>query len=363
MQRTTPSNQAVAIRARRRRLVRALALTGAAGLALPVAVATSASAAPAALRITSSVGVTGLPPAGLESPVIAAEAPDGAVYVASITGGKQTVWDSPLAGKAHIADRVTGVGVITAIAADASYLYVGTAKSVTSYRRTNGALTHRWTFKSQQSVSQVAVAGDRVWALLTVAGNVSGPSALAEFDPSSAVRVRAVNGLVDTYAIAPTSTGVDYVTARSSTIVHLGNDGTRTTAKTHLTVNQTLSGPAAIQAELVHGNTLLLSFAAGQGLDASLFGYNATTLAGPGKPADFSAVSLLGNTSLGLLDTPGAGIVGCKSPINQCIVRYGSTGSVGAALTLPYSETSGPLGPFPAVVGVSKAVLHVVRIG
>lgn len=334
----------------------------AASLALPVG---TASASPAPLHISSTIGVPGSVPAGRFGPPIAAEAPDGVVYVATVAGGGQSVDVFSTTGARHLADRVTGVGAITALAADATRLYVGTDHSVSAYLRSNGGLAQRWLFSpGPRALSQVAVAGNRVWGVFTPHGATPTTSSLVELDPTSPVRVATINGVSDLVTIAAAPTAIYYVTAKSSTIVRLTNAGVRTTAKTHLTVNQTLSGPAAVQAEVLQGNHLIVRFAAGQGLDAVTYVYNATTLAGPGKPAGFNAGSLLGNTSLGLLETAAPDDLGCTSTEHPCLIRYavGSGGAVAPALVLPYDGASAPLGPFPAVVVTSGTHQRVLRI-
>jgi hypothetical protein len=341
-----------------------LAITAvAATLALP---AGTASAAPAPLHIASTVAVPGVAPSGPAGPAVSAEAPDGSVYVASLAGGQQSVYVVSTTGVVHLADRVTGVGAITAVAADASYLYVGSAHAVTAYLRSNGGLAQRWTFSpSPRAVSQVAVAGNRVWGLLTPHGNTTS-SSLVELDPTSPVRVATVNGIQNALSIAATPSAVFYVTDTGSSFVRLTNAGVKTTAKTHLTVNQTLSGPSAVQAVLVQGNHLIVRFAAGQGLDAVTYVYNATTLAGPGSPAAFDAESSLGNTtSLGLLDVAAADSAPCPGGVHPCVVRYavGSGGPILPALTLPYEQAGAPLGPFAAVVATSGSHQSVLRIG
>jgi hypothetical protein len=333
--------------------------------ALSVSLAAPAVAAPTPLQITSVAAVRGTLPGGDLGQLVAAEAPDGAVYVASLADGKQTVWSVSTAGVVHLADRVTGVGAITALAVDSTYVYVGTPQAITAYSRSNGAFTRRWALSpTPRALSQLVVAGNRVWGLLTPLGFTRKPSSLVELDPTSPARVRTVNGINDVASIAAGPSAIFYVSDKSSTLVRLTNAGVRTSASTLLTVNLELSGPGAIQAELLQGNHVIVRFAAGQGLDAVTYVYNATTLAGPGGPGVFSALSTLGNTSLGLLEATAPGENGCPSTGHPCLERYavGSGGPIPPVLTLPYDEASAPLGPLAAVVVRTGSALHVLRI-
>ena len=119
------------------------------------------------------------------------------------------------------------------------------------------------------------------------------------------------NGVYDTFDLAPSSTGVYYVTNKDTTLVHLTNAGVAASAKTHLVVNQMLSGPSAVQALFVTGNAIVVDLSFGQGTDAEIYAYNATSLQGPGKGSAFSDGAILGATTAGLLvvANPEAGIL------------------------------------------------------
>ncbi|BEP12021.1 hypothetical protein acdb102_03320 [Acidothermaceae bacterium B102] len=341
------------------RILAALSLT-AATLAGTAASATAATP----LTVASTVGVPGTLPGGAFSQPLAAEAPDGTVFVVTSTSGGAAVYSVSPAGVVHLADKVTGP--VTALAADASTLYVGTRKAISSYQRSNGKLLRQWPLSpTPRGLSQLAVAGNRVWGLLTPVGIHPAPSSLVELDPTQAARVATVNGVADTERIAATTTGIEYVTAKSTTLVRRSNTGVVTSTKTLLAVNLSLSGPAAIQAEVVSAGRLFVKFSAGQGLDAVTYTYNATTLAGPLGPAAFNAEASLGVTmssGLGLLETAAPGDLPCTSGVHPCIARYGSGGVSGAALSLPYDEASAPLGPVAAVVVTKGTTQKVLRL-
>lgn len=336
-------------------------------LALPMLAMTPAAASPT-LHITSTVAVPGALNSSSTFQAISAEAPNGVVYVATRSGGKQTVWYAGVTGRAHLAATVTGQGEITALAADPTYLYVGTRLSITSYRRGTGAMVRRWPLSpTPRGLSQLAVAGNRVWGLLTPLGFTRKPSSMVELNPASATRVRTVNNVTDTFAIAANGSGIFYVTNRGGTIVHLTNAGVMTKAKTHLVVNQVLAGAAAVQALLVSGTKVVVRFDAGQGTDAGTYAYNTATLAGPGKRAMFNASSTLGKTRLGLLEVAD-GPEGDECPATitqQCLMHYGvgAGGGFGPALKIPYDLSGTPLGPDPALVVVAGSKVDLLRIG
>ena len=342
----------------------ALRCLAAIGLATAVVVPAGAATAAAPLTITSSVALPGTPPAGRLSPPVATEASDGTAYVAALTGAGQTVYAVSPAGVVHLLDKVTGVGAITTVAVDHADVYVGTRQAVTAYARGNGRLVRRWPLSpTPRGLSQLVVAGNRVWGLLTPVGFHRAPSSLVELDPTQQERVATVNGVADTLSIAATTTGIEYVTDKSSTLVRRTDAGVVTRTATLLAVNLNLSGPAAIQAAVISGSTLFVTFAAGQGLDAVTYTYNATTLAGPLGPNAFSVGASLGVTSLGTLAAGAAGGLPCTTTLTACLVRYGAHGTTGPTLTLPYDVSSAPLGPHASLVVTRGAAQRLLRIG
>ncbi len=350
----------------RSRRWRSLAAAAATATALPLLTVSSASAS-TGLHISSTVAIGGTLTSSSSYQAISAEGPNGTVYVATKTHGLQTVWVAGRTGPARPFRTITGQGVITALASDAAYLYVGTPRSISSYKRSTGALVRRWPLSSYpRSLSQVIVAGNRVWGLLTPLGYARKPSSMVEINPAATGRVRTLNGVPDTFSLAADSSGVYYVTNRSSQIIHLSNGGIMTTAKTHLAVDQQLAGPAAVQALLVAGKSVVVRFDAGQGTDAGTYAYKTSTLAGPGNRAKFNASSTLGNTRLGLLEVSN-GPEGDECPASttqQCLHRYGvgSGGAFGPALNIPYALSGTPMGPYPALVVVSGSKLHLLRV-
>lgn len=334
-----------------------LALTAATTLALPLG---TASATPA-LHITSTVTVPGAPGTGDEGQPVVAEAPDGTVYATTTSGKTQHVYSVTKTGVVHDILTRTGGDPIGELAADATYLYVGAPDGIMSYRRTTGVAVHRWALTAKPRVlTQIAVAGNRVWALQIPVGYHRAPSTLIEINPASATRVRTVNGVYDTTSIATSSSAVYFVTNRDSTLVRLSNSGVRTAAKTHLVVNQTLSGPSAIEAEAVVGNAFIVRYDFGQGEDASSYVYNATSLKGPGTMLPSFLGNELAGTSIGTLQLAGQ----CNVAGDECVSHYSLTsGAIGEKLILRYDEVSAPVGPSAALLVTKGKTVKVLRIG
>ncbi|HTC70012.1 MAG TPA: hypothetical protein VK662_10625 [Acidothermaceae bacterium] len=302
---------------------------------------------------------------GAQGGVVAAEGPDGAVFVAGAVVSPQIVWVVDRTSPAGVAEHVAGP--VTALAADTNNLYVGIGKSVYAYSRTTGALVHTWTQTALfGTVNQLAVAGNRLWGLYTApdAGPPVAPAALVEIDPSSNSVVRTVTGITGAFSMASSAAGVYYVTNSSSQVVEQTNDGHTTTAPTKQAVDLQLSGPSAIQAIAVVGGQLVLQHDAGQGLDAVLNTYDATSLAGPSAPIPFSAAEQLLSTPSGLFVVGNPDTGACTSGQQVCVRRFSlSGGNVGTGLALPDDTDASTLtGPDPTVVLGEGSDLHVLRI-
>jgi hypothetical protein len=367
---------------------------GGAGGSSPTGAASAApTQLPAASGSTASTGPTGLPVPGPNGPLaifadvpikaafstaqtglVAAEGPDGAVFVAGVAtqpAQPQVIWVVDGVQPAAVAEHVTGP--VTALAADTANLYVGIASSVYAYSRTTGALVHSWSPTASTGsgtqvtqVTQLAIAGDRLWGLLTSSDN--GPTAVAgslvEIDPTSTSIVRTISGITGAFSFAPGSAGVYYVTKQSTALVEQTNNGATASAPTHQAVNLELSGPSAIQAVAVVGDQVVLQHDAGQGLDAVLNTYDAGSLAGPSPSISFSAAEQLVSTPSGLFVIGNPDTGACAAGQQICVRRFSlSGGNVGASLALPDDTLATTLtGPYPSVVLGAGSDLHVLRI-
>jgi hypothetical protein len=300
--------------------------------------------------------------------LVASEGPDGAVFVAGVATSPQVIWVVDGAQPAAVAEHVTGP--VTALAADTANLYVGIASSVYAYSRTTGALVHRWSptalSGSVTQVTQLAMAGNRLWGLLTATddGATSAPGSLVEIDPTSTSIVRTISGITGAFSFAPGSAGVYYVTKQSSQLVELTNNGATASAPTHQAVDLQLSGPSAIQAVAVVGDKVVLQHDAGQGLDAVLNTYDGGSLAGPSPSISFSAAEQLVSTPSGLFVIGNPDTGACAAGQQSCVRRFSlSGGNIGASLALPDDTLATTLtGPYPTVVLGAGSDLHVLRI-
>jgi hypothetical protein len=296
----------------------------------------------------------------------AAEGPDGAVFVAGVSTSPQIVWAVDGISPAAVAEHVAGP--VTALAADGANLYVGVAQSVFAYSRTTGALVHRWSPSALSgTVTQLAIAGDRVWGLYTESddGPTGAPGGLVEIDPTSTSPVRTISGMTGAFSIAAGSSGVYYVTKQGSQLVEQTNNGDTVTVPTHQSVDLQLSGPSAIQAVAVVGGKVVLQHDAGQGLDAVLNTYDSGSLAGPSAPISFSAAEQLVSTPSGLFVIGNPDTGACAAGQQTCVRRFSLPGgNVGEPLALPDDTLAADVtGPYPTVVLGAGSDLHVLRIG
>jgi hypothetical protein len=296
----------------------------------------------------------------------AAEGPDGAVFVAGVATAPQIIWVVDGIKPAAVAEHVAAP--VTALAADADNLYVGVDDSVYAYSRTTGALVHRWSpTVLPGTVTQLAIAGDRVWGLFTEPddGPTGAPGGLVEIDPTSADPVRTVSGITGAFSIAAGTAGVYYVTKQSSQLVEQTNNGDSVSVPTHQSVDLQLSGPSAIQAVAVVGGQVVLQHDAGQGLDAVLNTYDAASLAGPSAPISFSAAEQLVSTPSGLFVIGNPDTGACTAGQQTCMRRFSlAGGNVGSPLGLPDDTLASVVtGPYPTVVLGAGSDVHVLRIG
>jgi hypothetical protein len=297
---------------------------------------------------------------------IGAEAPDGSVFAAF--GSQQSgAAVAPAGSPVYVVDGDQPAQIaehpaipVAALAADDTNLYVGGGSQILEYARATGALARIWSLA--QPVRLMAASAGQLWVVL---GSQTGSGLVVEIDPGASGVTTVGTDSANVTSIAAGPLGLYYVESGGATIVHITPEGTRHLAPTHQTVNQQLSGPAAVQAVSVIGDQLLLAFDAGQGLDSSSHTYDATTLAGPQASAPGSAGSNRAIDSLaGPVDRVSPGSSACSG--SGCVGRYNlATGAVTDAVTYPGSTELGPLlGPYPAVfVFPSSGPAYLDRIG
>ena len=283
---------------------------------------------------------------------IAAEAPDGSVFAAFSPQSNGT----PVASAGSAVYVVDGDGPVqvaehpsipvAALAADATYLYVGGGKQIIEYARATGSIARTVTLAAPVRV--MAAADGKLWAVL---GSVTGPGQVVEINPGSGTVTTVGTDTANVVDVAAGPLGLYYVESGGATIVRVNRNGTRLESSTNQTVNQQLSGPSAIQAISVIGNQLFVIHDAGQGLDSTSQTYDATTLACPQTNAPGIAGSNHAvDTLAGPMDLSAPDGSGCSG--KGCVGRYNlATGAITDAVTYPQSNHLGLLlGPYPAVI-------------
>ena len=315
------------------------------------------------LKVFADVAIKGAF-SSAETRLTVAQGPDGAIFVAGAAASPQIIWVVDGVGPAGIAEHVQGP--VTALAADAANLYVGVGQSVTAYSRTTGNVVRTWHPALPGTLTQLVVAGTKVWGLSTESADNSSGAAdgLIELDPSSSSPVRSVTGFAGAFSIAAGPSSVYYVTKQSSELVEQTNAGATITAPTNQQVNLQLSGPSAIQAVAVVDGQVIVQHDAGQGLDAQLNAYDATTLVGPTAQTNFSADEPLALTASGLFVVGNSDTAACTAGQTACVRRFSlSTGDMGDPLALPDDTIASTVtGPYPTVVLARGSDLHVLRI-
>lgn len=220
-----------------------------------------------------------------------AEAPDGTVFVG--TPGGDVLWTAKLGAAPAVAEHVPGG--VDALAADATYLYVASGHTVYAYARSTGDLVHQWTLPaSKDSVLSLVPTGSRLWVRMGLQASdppANATATLVELNKAGGgpLRQQTVPWTTD---LVGGPTGLYYVVS-SKTLVEQTDAGTTKSAPVNDPVNLELSGAYAIQAEAVDGNKLLVVHFAGQGLDAVLHTYDASTLVGPADATPYSAAAFL----------------------------------------------------------------------
>jgi hypothetical protein len=291
-------------------------------------------------------------------PTVAAEGPDGAVFVADPAGGVVDVVDGD--GPPAVAEHVSGT--INSLSADASSLYVATYTTVYRYDRSTGNLLSHWALP----------APDRA--------NASDALTVKVVSTGATVFVLVTEGQrVDVYRIAPASTAPPRLVARTLGAA-VGPNGTlyyeRTDRhlvslrKARVKVGPLLAdhpnneGGGVQEVQVVAGGEVWVAEPAGQGLDAGWQAYDATTLAAGASFGGNLGMVLVGS-SAGTLVLSGGDTGGCPSTSGQvdCVLHLaGSTGKLGEPTVV--GDATAFVGPDPAVVASdpSGADLEVERL-
>jgi hypothetical protein len=324
------------------------------GMATQAASARPVAPAHAALHVTATVPIPG---AVGHLGYVTAEASNGDVFIAvpktSTTDAIEVIVGS------HAPKVVATVPAGTVgIAVSPTQFFVAGRRAISSFDRTTDAFIRTWVVKVPATLGGAKPGvfggilryGDgRLWAL----GSTGGGKEVVEINPASA-SITVVGSGKNVFDLAVGPRGVYFVHTGGHTLVRVAANGTKVTKPTHEAVSETLSGPAALQVIAVNGNTLLISHDAGQGLDAGLLRYNATTLARLSEAGTSVFHTDVVPTVVGDLvlfnQTTGEGCSTKAHPV--CIAPISTTtAKTGPGVALPTGSALSVLhGPFPAVI-------------
>ena len=296
----------------------------------------------------------------------AAEAPDGAVFVAPAGGSPVYVVDGDQ--PAVVAETVDDV---EALAADDNNVYIGkytlTATTVISYDRTTGSEIRQWTLPGINSANAsnnrllfMAAAGGALWVTITVVANLSdGGTAptgydVYRIDPGSAASPAMVASSKET-AIGPD--GSVYYESSDAHLVRRSPSGQLTVGPA-LANSPNSEGGGVQYVDTVAAGVVWVDEPAGQGLDAGYFTFNTVTLAPVGGPfGGNTGEAGITDTLAGSLDLDqGNAVTTCPmegTVAVECLFRISTT----ATLSDPAIVGTGfaLLGPYPAVIASNAA--------
>jgi hypothetical protein len=311
-----------------------------------------------ALQISASVAV----PISANTQITAAEAPNGAVFVSPESHANPTptvVWVVDPVGPAEIAEHVNGG--VSALAADDTNFYVVSNSTVIGYTRSTGNQMGQWNLppintantSNADLVSMVAAAGEVL--VLIAQGNLED---VYRLHPGSAAAPQMI-AQGTSAVIGPD--GTVYYERSDNHLVALSPAGV-TTVGPLLANSPNGSGGGIAGVDAVAGGIVWVSIPAGQGLDAQLLPYSATTLAAmgnyTGSVTEQIVDTLAGPLVLAGPDGPGACPQGVSGTSTSCVFRI----SAAAALSdpTPVGTADQLVGPYPAVVTASATTSNLV---
>ena len=310
------------------------------------------------LQVSASVPV----PIAANTQITAAEAPNGAVFVSPESHANPTptvVWVVDPIGPAEIAEHVNGG--VSALAADAANFYVVSNSTVIGYTRSTGNQMGQWSLppintantSNADLVTMVAAAGEVL--VMIAQGNLED---VYRFHPGSAAAPRMI-AQGTSAAIGPE--GTVYYERSDNHLVALSPAGV-TTVGPVLANSPNGSGGGIAGVDAVAGGLVWVSIPAGQGLDAQLLPYSATTLQPMGSFSG-SVTEQIVDTAAGALvlagpDGPGDCPQGDSVTSTSCVFRI----SAAAVLSdpTPVGTADQLVGPFPAVVTASPTTNDLV---
>jgi hypothetical protein len=299
--------------------------------------------------------------------VVAAEGPDGAVFVAAqdpTNPAPAIVWVIDGQGPAAVAEH-TQIGV-AALAVDPANLYVATYNDVTAYDRTTGNQSGHWTLpaidtsnSSNADLVSMAASGGRVYVSISQNGEVG----VYVINPSSSAKPAA---LVKGFGAAIGPNGIVYYQSTDHHLDALSQSGTTTTGPALADAPNGLGGGVQYL-DTYAGNAVWVDEPAGQGLDEQWTTYDPTTLAHIGTFAGAEGQSFV-DTAAGPLvlsspDVNSACVQGANQAGTWCVSRVSLTGAMSDPI--PFPNAIDLVGPQPVVIGQNSAntAVEIIRLG
>lgn len=310
------------------------------------------------LAISASVAV----PIAANTQITAAEAPNGAVFVSPESHDSPTpavVWVVDPTGPAEIAEHVNGG--VSALAADVTNFYVVSNSTVIGYSRSTGNQMGQWNLPAIKTantsnadlVSMVAAAGEVL--VMVARGNLED---VYRLHPASAAAPQMI-AQGTSAAIGPE--GTVYYERSDNHLVALSPTGV-TTVGPALANAPNGSGGGIAGIDAVAGGLVWVSDPAGQGLDAQLMPYNATTLQAmgsyPGSVSEQIVDTSAGPLVLSGAGGPGACPQGNSATSTSCVFRISP--AAGLSDPTPVGSADQLVGPFPEVVTASATTNDLV---
>jgi hypothetical protein len=297
--------------------------------------------------------------------VVAAEGPDGAVFVAAQApddAAPSLVYvvdgNTPAAVAEHISSGVA------ALAADASYLYVATYTTVTSYSRTTGNQVQLWHLpafstanSSDDDLVSMSAGGGKVYVLISEGNTLN----VLSIDPSSPAAPASVAQAI---SAAVGSDGTLYYEATSHALTSLSPGG-KTTTGSMLDDAPNGLGDGVQYVNTVAGGYVWVAEPAGQGLDQGWKTYGATSLQPLG--------SFGGDTGQRVVDTAAGPLVLSTASATSACSQQGESGvacvsriTAQGTMTAPVQATNAIalFGPDPAIIETNSAftALSLIRL-
>jgi hypothetical protein len=308
------------------------------------------------LQVSATVDV----PVPANVQITAAEGPDGAVFVSPEGHGAGTtvVWVVDPKGPAAIAEHVNGG--VSALAADATNLYVVANDSVIGYTRSTGDQMGQWKLPpfstantSDANLVSMTAAGGQVLVMIAQ-GNLQDVYRVVTTSTAPAKQIAEGTSA----AFGPD--GSVYYERSDNHLVKLSPTGVSTVGPA-LANSPNGEGGGIAGVDAVAGGLVWISVPAGQGLDAQLSPYDANTLQAMSSYSGSVAEQIV-DTSAGPLVLVGPNGPGecpqATATAVSCVFRISPT----AVLSYPTPVGSADLllGPDPVVVTASATTADLV---